>query len=235
MSHPLIAIYKINFSPKNNHMKKSQVIFGIIGMLIFCSATLYAGGGDRELRKDIKAKATRQARKEAVKLKKEGWVVNPGSLPMDKTVEKAWTKQYSEDDKGMPLFITADGNGVATSKSVAEMQAIELAKLQLAGLVETNINSLISANMGNAQLSRDDATSVTEIVQSAKNIIAMQLGYIDPVFKIYRNVGADNIEVQVRIFYDRKQSMDIAKKAVRKELKEKLKMNEEQLNKLMGI
>ncbi|MFL5728918.1 MAG: hypothetical protein ACJ75J_05455 [Cytophagaceae bacterium] len=215
-------------------MKKSPVIFGIICMMILSSVSLHADG-DRQLRKDIKAKATKQARKEASKLKKEGWTVNPGSLPMDKTVEKAWTKQYSEDDKGMPLFITADGNGVAQSKSVAEMQAIELAKLQLAGLVETNISSLITANMGNAQLSREEAASVTEIVQSAKNIIATQLGYIDPVFKIYRNVGSDNVEVQVRIFYDRKQSMDIAKKAVKKELREKLKMNEEQLNKLMGI
>ena len=115
------------------------------------------------------------------------------------------------------------------------MQAIEMGKLQLAGLIETNINSLISANIGNAQLSTKDAASVTEIVQSAKNLIVMELGYVDPFFKIYRDLKDNKVEVQIRLFYDKTQSMEIAKKVVRKELKEKLKLNEEKLEKLMGI
>ena len=39
----------------------------------------------------------------------------------------------------------------------------------------------------------------------------------------------------MRIFYDVEQSLQIAKKVIQKELKEKLKVNEEQLNKMMGI
>jgi hypothetical protein len=105
----------------------------------------------------------------------------------------------------------------------------------LAGLISSDINSLVTANIGNAQLTREEAASVGDIVQSAKNIIATELGYIDPVFKIFRNVGTDNIEVMVRVFYDKRQSMDIAKRVVKKELNEKLKLNEAQLEKLMGI
>lgn len=203
--------------------------------LMFCFTTLSGQTTDKEITKAIKSKALKEARKEAKKLSKDGWKVNPGALPMEKILQNSWEKQYAEDEKGQPVYLTADGNGVAESKSVAEMQAVELGKLQLAGLIETNINSLVSANLGNAQLSKDEAASVTEIVQSAKNLIQVELGYVNPAYKIYREVGEKNIECQVKLFYDRKQSMDIAKKVVRKELKDKLKVNEAQLDKLIGL
>jgi hypothetical protein len=189
----------------------------------------------KDARKDLKDRAIREARIEARKMKKEGWTVAPGSIPLDKVLENTWIKQVMVDDNGNVKYISADGNAVAETKSAAELQAIELGKLQLAGLIQTNMSSLISSNVGNAQLSTQEAASVTEVIQSAKNIIAMELGYVDPSFKIFRNIGKDKIEVQVRLFYDTKQSLDIAKKVVRQELKDKLKLNEGKLEKLMGI
>jgi hypothetical protein len=189
----------------------------------------------KELRKDLKERAIREARREARKYKKEGWSVAPGSIPLDKVLENTWMKQVMVDDNGNVKYISADGNAVGETKSAAELQAIELGKLQLAGLIQTNMSSLISSNVGNAQLTTQEAASVTEVVQSAKNIIAMELGYVDPSFKILRNIGKDKVEVQVRLFYDTKQSLEIAKKVVRQELKDKLKLNEGKLEKLMGI
>jgi hypothetical protein len=168
-------------------------------------------------------------------MKKEGWAVTPGSIPLDKVLENTWMKQVMVDENGKVKYISSDGNAVAETKSAAELQAIELGKLQLAGLIQTNMSSLISSNVGNAQLTTQEAASVTEVVQSAKNIIAMELGYVDPSFKILRNIGKDKVEVQVRLFYDTKQSLEIAKKVVRQELKDKLKLNEGKLEKLMGI
>jgi len=189
----------------------------------------------KELRKELKDKAIKEARKEANKMEKEGWSVAMGSIPLAKVLESAWMKQVMEDENGNVRYIFADGNAVAETKSAAELQAIELGKLQLAGLIQTNMSSLISANIGNAQLSTQEAASVTEVVQSAKNIIAMELGYVDPSFKLYKNIKKDKIEVQVRLFYDTKQSLEIAKKVVRQELKDKLKLNEDKLEKIMGI
>jgi len=209
--------------------------FSALAALGLCFTLAFAQTTDKQITKEIKSRALKEARKEAKKLTKDGWKVNPGALPMEKILQNSWEKQYAEDEKGQPVYLTADGNGVAESKSVAEMQAVELGKLQLAGLIETNINSLVSANLGNAQLSKDEAASVTEIVQSAKNLIQVELGYVNPAYKIYREVGEKNIECQVKLFYDRKQSMDIAKKVVRKELKDKLKVNEAQLDKLIGL
>lgn len=210
-------------------------VMPFIGFLLLLSAVSFAQQTDKELTKEIKEKAVKEARKEAKKLEKEGWNQNPGALPLAKTLENAWKKQLLTDENGDNRFITADGNAVAESKTAAEMQAIEMGKLQLAGLVETKIRSLISANIGNAQLSTEDAASVTEIVQSAKNIIAMELGVVNPYFKLYRDIKDKKVEVQVRLFYDTKQSLVVAKKIVRKELKDKLKINEETLEKLMGL
>jgi hypothetical protein len=189
----------------------------------------------KELRKDLKERAIREARKEARKMEKDGWSVAPGSIPIAKIIENTWMKQVMVDENNNVRYVYADGNAVAESKSAGEMQAIELGKLQLAGLIQTNMSSLISANVGNAQLSTQEAASVTEVVQSAKNMIAMELGYVDPSFKLFRPIGKDKIEVQVRLFYDVKQSLEIAKKVVRQELKDKLKLNEEKLEKIMGI
>jgi hypothetical protein len=212
-------------------MKKFFVV--ILSCMIAGSAI--AQQTTKQLRAELKDKAIREARKEARQMGKDGWDVPPGSIPLAKVLENAWMKQVAEDDNGNVRYIFADGNAVAESKSAAEMQAIELGKLQLAGMIQTNMSSLISANVGNAQLSTQEAASVTEIVQSAKNMIAMELGYVDPTFKLNRPIGKDKIEVQVRLFYDTKQSLEIAKKVVRQELKDKLKLNEEKLEKLMGI
>ena len=214
-------------------MKNLVAIFLLI--LFFIPTGLIAQQTDRELKKEIKDRAIREARKEAKNLKKDGWYVSPGSLPLDKILENAWMKQLMEDDEGKVMYITADGNAVAETKTAAEMQAIEMGKLQLAGLIETNVSSLVTGNIGNAQLSTEDAASVTEIVQSSKNIIATELGYVDPFFKLYKDIGKDKIEVQIRLFYDTGQSLEIAKKRVRTELKDKLELNQQQLEKLMGM
>ena len=190
---------------------------------------------DKELTKELKDKAIKEARKEAKNLEKIDWQAYEGGLPLSMVVENAWKKQMMVDEKGDQMYITADGNGVGETKTAAEMQALEVAKLQLAGMVQSNISSLVSTNIGNTQLTQEDAVSVTEIVQSAKNLIATELGYINPYFKIYRNLEGNRVEVQVRIFYNTKQSLEIARKVVRGEIKDKLKVNEEQLNKLMGM
>jgi hypothetical protein len=209
--------------------------FFLLILSCLVAGTAISQQSSRDLKAELKDKAIKEARKEAKKMEKDGWTVAPGSIPLAKVLENTWIKQVTEDDNGNVRYIYADGNAVAETKSAAELQAIEFGKLQLAGLIQTNMSSLISANIGNAQLSTQEATSVTEIVQSAKNMIAMELGYVDPSFKLFRNIGKDKIEVQVRLFYDTKQSLEIAKKVVRQELKDKLKLNDEKLEKLIGI
>jgi len=77
-------------------------------------------------------------------------------------------KQLMVDDNGNPRFIYADGNAVAETKSAAEMQAMELGKLQLAGMLQSKVNSLISAKRRNAQPHNTGCCNCTRSVLSAR-------------------------------------------------------------------
>jgi len=215
---------------KTNAMKK---VFTMITSAILMASLATGQQTDKELKKELKNKAIKEAKKEAKSLSKQGWKTMPGELPMERMIENAWMKQVAEDEKGIPIFITADGNGVAETKTAAEAQAIEFAKLQLAGTIETKIASIVNGNIANEQLSTEDAASITQIVQSSKNIIAQQLGYVNPAFKLYRDLDDKKIEVQTRIFYETKQSLTIAKKAIKKDLRDKLKKTDEEVDKLL--
>lgn len=207
---------------------------------MFCACFLVSAhlafpqSSGKELKQELRDKVLKEARKEAKSLKKQGWMTMPGELPMEKMIENAWMKKVAEDENGNAMYITADGNGVAQTRSVAEAQALEFAKLQLAGIIESKIASIVSGNIANEQLSTEDAASVTQIVQSSRNIIAQELGYINPAFKLYRSVGVKNTEVQIRIYYDTGQSLTIAKKAIRRDLRERLKRTDEEVDKLLS-
>lgn len=214
----------------------------------------------KEMRKLVKEKALKKARKEAKRLVKfEGWQVFPGERPMAKMLEESWIrmemkKEDPETFETKDAYIWATGNGLARNKSAAQMQAIELAKVELAGKLKTEVASLVSASVANAQLSTVDSESVTEIVQNAKTITSAKLSNVKPVVLLYRTaipkkglkkyskaerkarqIKPGNVEVQVTLFYDLYQAEVQVRNEVKKGLKDKLKDNESDLKKLMGM
>jgi len=223
------------------HMKRSYTLllalFLVFGAVLSASAqkTDELKKQDKEILKDLKDKAIKEAKKEAKKYKKAGYLVAPGSIPMEKMLEEAWIRQLERDEKGNLKYLQADGNGVANSRSAAEVQAIEFAKLNLAGQLESDIRAIIQSNIANEQLSNVDATSITKILATAKNFIAVKLGKIDPIFKIYKNLDNNNVEVNVKLIYNKAMAMDIAKQAVKEEMQKELKDLTLQLDQIIGI
>ena len=190
---------------------------------------------DRKVKKEMKRKSFKQARKEARRYKRKGWYVAPGALPMDKQIEKSWERSYQEDEKGYPLYLVATGNSVAEAQSAAKLQAMELAKLELAGVVATNIVAIIENSVANNQLSRDDAASVTKTVAASKNIIVQEIGRVLTFFEIYREVGDRNIEVMLRIGYNSEMAHETAKKAIREQLEDRTKELHDKLDKILDF
>ena len=182
---------------------------------------------EREAEKALNKKAMKKARKEAKKYRKQGFYVAPGALPMDIQLENAWIKQMLIDDDGFPKFIVATGNSVAESQTAAKIQATETAKLELAGTITTNVAALIENNIANQQLNLEDAASVTKTVAASKNIIAQELGRVLPLFEVYKKVGKDNIEADIRLAYDSKVAYEVAKKVIRKSLEEQTEIMQE--------
>ena len=188
----------------------------------------------KEATKELKSRVIKSARKEAKQLKRDGYYVAPGDLPLDKQLENAWIKSLLEDEKGYPKYILATGNAVAETQAAAKLQANEIAKFELAGTIATSVAALIESNIANAQLNTEEAASVTEVTGAIKNVIAQEIGRIIPLLTTYKNIGK-NIEVVTRIAYDSEMANDAAKKVLRSELKEKTKIQHEKLEKLMDF
>ena len=135
---------------------KPILILAIISLLF---TNIGIAQSQKELTKQLKSKAIKSARKEAKKLKRDGYYVAPGELPLDKQLENAWLKALEEDESGYPQYIVATGNAVAESQTAGKLQANEIAKFELAGTIATNVAALIESNIANAQLNTEEAAS----------------------------------------------------------------------------
>jgi len=219
-----------------NKNKMKKLIFAFT--LLFTVSALVPAFGQttsKDAEKDLKKKSVKIARKEAKKLKKQGYFVAPGALPLDKQLEKAYIKQNMEDEKGYPAYIVSSGNSVAGTQTAAKLQAMETAKLNLAGTISTNVAALIKNSIANEQLTREEANTITKTVGASKSIIAQNLGRVIPLSEMYKNVGSDNIQCDLQIAYDSKTAMDMAKQVIRKQLEEETEIVHEQLDKLMNF
>jgi len=216
--------------------KLNQILsISLLGATMMFSTSLFAQQTDKELKGEIKDKATKEARKEAKQFEKDGYSVSPGALPMEKQIENSWMKQYAEDDKGYPMYYVGSGNAVAGTQSAAKIQALDIARTELAGQISASIGAIIETNIANQQLTAEEAVTVQQTVAASSTIIAQQLGRVITLFEIFRKVNADNIEVNIRIAYSQEMANEQAKQAIKKELEEKTNVTREKLDKLMNF
>ena len=188
----------------------------------------------RQSRTELNQKASKYAKKEAKRLAKEGWMVSPGGLPMEKQLDRSYMMQYEYEESGLPKFIFGQATTVGSTYDAAKMQATNNAKIELAGYIESEITALTESTLGNSQISPDEAASINEAVQASKSLIANKLGRVIPAMECYRKVNKGAVEVQVRIGYNTKLAMDAAKAVVKAKLEEKGKDLHEQLDKMWG-
>ena len=184
--------------------------------------------------KELSAKASKEARKEAKKYNKEGFTVAKGALPLDKQLESAWLKQLARDEEGQPKYIVETGNSVAETQTAAKIQATETAKLNIAGSITTQVAALVENNIANQQLNAEEAASVTKTVAASKNMIAQELGRTIMVVEMYKKIDK-NVECDIRLAYDYKNAKDLAKKVMRQELEKQTGILQDKLDKLMDI
>lgn len=166
----------------------------------------------------LKSKATKEAKKEAKKLQKAGWVTTPGALPIVKQLDKSYLMQYEFNDDLTPKYIMGEAMSIAGNYDAAKMQALELAKQNLAGQIESEINALIESTIANQQLSEEEAATVSKTVIASKNKISQKLGKVLNVMELYRELENKNKEVLVRIAYSSDTAFDIVKETIREEL-----------------
>ncbi len=222
-------------------MKK---LFLLIALSIVTSGVTFAQSAKelakerKELMKASKAelnsKATKAARKEAKKLKKEGWITAPGALPLEKQLDKSYLMQYEYDEEMFPKYIMGEAMSIGGNYDAAKMQALELAKQNLAGQIQTEVTALIENTVANEQMEAEQAASITRSVMASKNLISQSIGRVVPVMEVYRTLPNKNKEVLVRIAYNSDMAKKAAKKAIKEDLEKKGDDLHNKLDELLG-
>ena len=192
----------------------------------------------QELRKasksELNAKASKDAKKEAKKLTKEGWITAPGALPLEKQLDKSYMMQTEYDEDMYPKYLMGEAMSIGENYDAAKMQALELAKQNLAGLIQTEVTALVENSVANKQLGAEEAASLTQSIMGAKNLISQSIGRTIIVMECYRVKSNKNKEVLVRIAYNGAMAKAAAKRAVQDELKDKSEERHKKLDKILG-
>lgn len=195
----------------------------------------YAQTTYKEAEKAIKKdKVVKDAKKESKKWEKQGYTNLPGNLPLPNQFEKSLVMQVMVNDDGQPRFLSATGSAISGSEGVSQANAIDNTRLQLAGLIQTEVSALITNNKGNTGYTADEMQTVDEFLASSKTLIQNKLGGIKPVIEMMRRVD-DKFEYRFTVMYDTEEAKKIAKQLLQVELEGKLDKNEDELNKLLGL
>jgi hypothetical protein len=185
--------------------------------------------------KTAASSAAGDAKVEAKRLEADGWQAAPGAIPMVRQLEESYTLQYEKDENRQPKYITGDAMSIGENYDAAKAQAVELAKLQLAGKIETMVMAITENNVSNEQLTGEQAASVTQSVQANKNVIAQKLGRTIPLVELYRTKANKNKEVRVILGYNSGSAIDAVKEVVRADLKKKGDQLHGQLDNLFNL
>ena len=171
------------------------------------------------LKKEMKKKAVKDARKEAKRLRKAGYMTFIGQLPLDKQLENSWQAAYELDAYGNPYYIISTQKAVASNFTTAQLQAMNAAKTDIAGQLETRINQVIESKVTSNELARNEASSLATFVSTSKNIVSNTLGRVIKLVEIYREPKkTKNVEVQVTVAYNAEVATREALKALKQSL-----------------
>ena len=133
-----------------------------------------------------------------------------------------------------PKFVSGDASSTAENYDAGKMQALELARQNLVGSIESNITQLVENNRDNKQLNAGKAASVIKTINTSKSFISKKLGQTIPVIEVYKELPNGNVIVRVQIFYSLDKARDIVQNAVREELEKEGEELGDELDELMS-
>lgn len=193
-------------------MKKLMSIIGIVSMAILVLAANDLQAQTRQQKKD--------AKKEAKRLQKQDYKTM--GLPLYQQLTDYYYKMSQQDEEGMPLYLSEDNMAVGNSFAAAKMEAINVAKVRLAGQIQTTVLAEAKISLGNSTLSAEDAASITKALEKSTQLVAQKLNRVLVAQEYYKILKNKNYEVHVVLLYNTKNVKDMiikdAKDILQKEL-----------------
>ena len=154
-------------------------------------------------KKSLNEKATKDARKEAKKLTKEGWTVPVGELSVEKQIMRGhlMREELMTNDKGLTVnkYFFGHGLNIGGSYNAAYATARNAAILDIASQIKTRIVSIMQAKIDNNQQTAITTQSIDKFNSRAKAIVDENLTDLTPVSTVYRVTKNNMYEVMVDI------------------------------------
>ena len=200
---------------------KTMKFLAVLALLSFSMNTMAQNAMQMKLKENksaLKEKASKSARQEAKRLKKENWNAAPGGLPMDKQLDRLFLFLEDFDENMTPLYIDGRGQAIAENIAAAQVQATELARLDLVGKISTEATGIIDNMIGNKMLADDQAASISTALAEYKTFFSQKLGRVQTPLVLTRVLKNNNKEVLVRMVTKKSSVEEIAKEAIREEL-----------------
>lgn len=164
----------------------------------------------------------------------EGWKVSPGQPSIYDQQTRANKFQNELDEEGLPKYVWDEGRSIGKNYDAAKMQALEVAKQNIARKLQSDVAGIVESDMSNEQLEPGEAESVTRTVLESTSFFNQRLGRVVTLMECYRVLPNKNTEVLVMVAYDSKRAIDAAKQEVRKNLEERGKKLREKLDAMIS-
>ncbi len=209
-------------------MKKifSFMVMALIATTSFAQSATQLAKQQAELNaihmKMLNAKPTKNAKKQAKDLKKEGWTVPAGekSIEQQITESQLYGAELMTDENGNTTkrFILETAVQTAGTYNAGYAAARANAQAELAAMLKTQIVSAMQGKLDNSQNSSVTAVTIDKFNQRSRAIVDETLSNSLPVLAVYRRLQNNNFEVQVRIAFDKKELTARLKRNMQKEL-----------------
>ena len=221
---------------------KTMKFLAVLALLSFSMNTMAQNAMQQKVKENkaaLKEKASKDAKKEAKRLQKEGWTIFPGGLPLEKQLDRVYMCREDYDDDMRHNYYLGENTSIAENVAAGKVQATELARMDLASQIGSESTGIVDNMVANKILSDDQAASITTTLMENKTLFSQKLGRVDPVLQLMRvNKKNNNKEVWVILVSSRstveKIQNDVVKEVARKELKEQGKELSEELKAYFG-
>ena len=150
-------------------------------------------------RSELNDKASKAARKEAKRLKKEGWTTAPGALPLEKQLDKSYLMQYQFDE--------IDG---ANLKENEEEELEEKRKVFMnSEKVAQSLNTVSNNLEGSVIDTVNDSIRALEKIEDVDERYSKKLVELKNIYYEVQELARDIFNMQEDIFFDEEERNDI--------------------------
>lgn len=165
---------------------------------------------------------------ELLRMQEEGWKVAPGIVPMEVQLKESYELALAKGDDGYPKYFVGEATSTGTDYDVALSQAATLAKLDMAGKIQSEIEGIVEANAA-------DAALVTQTAVACRNTFSQRIGRVVTPINVYRNLDHGKVQVRTVIYYAHDQALEIYKQTLREALEQKADALSKELDELLGL